>query len=154
MSRQSTNIYREYFLSIYLVRCYHSTTKFCDCVLGRCSLSCSCLSCITLEQASQSEQSCLIIDKDSYVSLEKCKELPIRCRYFFDSTPLPQESPILQPEMVSRSCRSEKLKGTRRFPNHRSQNQDKNCTEDQHYRTCLNRTGVEVPHRLSHHHRG
>ena len=29
--------------------------------------------------------------------------------------------------------------------NHRSQNQDKNCTEDQDYRTCLNRTGVEAP---------
>ena len=38
--------------------------------------------------------------------------------------------------MVSRSCRSDTLKGTRRLPNHRSQNQDKSCTEDQHYRTC------------------
>ena len=94
------------------------------------------------------------MDKDSYVSLEKCKEPPIRYRYFFDSTPPPQESPILQPEMVSRSCRSKTLKGTRRLPNHRSQNQDKNCTEGQDYRTCLNRTGVEVPHRLSNHHRG
>ena len=96
---------------------------------GRCSRSCSCLSCIILEQASQSELSCLNIDKDSYVSLEKCKEPPVRYRYFFDSTPLPQESPILQPEMVSRSCRSETLKGTRRLPNHRSQNEDKNCAE-------------------------
>ena len=56
--------------------------------------------------------------------------------------------------MVSRSCRSETLKGTRRLPNYRSQNQDKNCTEDQDYWTCLNRTGVEALHRLSNHHRG
>ena len=41
----------------------------------------------------------------------------------------------LQPEMVRRSCRSETLKGSRRLPNHRSQNQDKSCIEDQHYRT-------------------
>ena len=65
LSRQSTNIYREYFLSIYFVGCYHSTAKFCDCVPSRCSRSCSCLSCITLEQASQSELSCFNIDKDS-----------------------------------------------------------------------------------------
>ena len=58
---------------------------------------------MTLVQASQSELSCLNIDKDSFVSLEKCKELPIRYKYF-DSPPLPQESPVLQPEMVSRSC--------------------------------------------------
>ena len=154
LSRQSTNIYREYFLSVYFVGCYHSTAKFCDCVPGRWSRACSCLSCITLEQASRSELSCLNIDKDSYVSLEKYKEPPISYRYFLYSTPLPQESPILQPEMVSRSCRSDTLKGTRRLPNHRSQNQDKNCTEDQHYRSCLNHTGVDVPHRLSHHHRG
>ena len=81
------------------------------------------------------------------------KNAKIHYRYLFDRTPLPQESPILQPEMVSRSCRSETLKGTRRLPNYRSQNQDKSCTEDQHYRTCLNRTGVEIPHRLSYHHR-
>ena len=56
--------------------------------------------------------------------------------------------------MVSRSCRSETLKGTRLLPNHRSQNQDKNCKEDQHYRNYLNCAGVEVTHRLSHHHRG
>ena len=122
---------------------YISSAKFCDWVPGRCSRSCGCLSCITLEQASQSELSCLNIDKDSYVSLEKCKEPPIRYRYFFDSTPLPQESPILQPEMVSRSCRSETLKGTCRLPNHWSQNQDKNCTEDQDYWMCLNHTGVK-----------
>ena len=54
--------------------------------------------------------------------------------------------------MVSRSFRSETLNGTRRLLNHRSQNQDKNYTEGRHYWTCLNRTGVEVPHHLSNHH--
>ena len=56
--------------------------------------------------------------------------------------------------MVSRSCRSETLTGTRRLPNHRSQNQDKNRKEGRDYWTCLNRIRVEIPHRLSHLYRG
>ena len=129
----------------------------------RCSQSCCCSSCITLEQASQSKLSSPSIDRAcfqkllklpesrsdavSYVFKAGYKEPQIRYLCLFDSTLLPQESSIPQSEIVNRSCGNEIPTGTRRLPNHRSQKQDKKRTEGRDDWTCLNRKGEEVPRR-------